>query len=100
MTIKLNVLALAMMASLPCAALADEPGSSVGGQVRSMKRTTIMRQVAREPLLVPDCRETYWSTLLKCAPRTYVAASDLGTLNQLNALPTRVMRPYPSLFSW
>jgi hypothetical protein len=98
MTLRRNALAFAILAMTPFAAAADEPGASNGPRV--MKRTTIVRHVAQSPLLVPDCRETYWSTLLKCAPRTYVRGTDLATLNQLNALPTRVMRPYPSLFSW
>jgi hypothetical protein len=94
-----KALALAIMALLPCSAFADEPGPANAPRARVVKRT-VVRTTVRTPLLVPDCFETWNSKLLKCAPRVYVRNDDISTLNQLDALPTRVMRPYPYLFDW
>jgi hypothetical protein len=94
-----KALALAIFACLPFAAHADEPAFSDGARPRVANRTVVRSAVTR-PFLVPDCSETINVTLLKCAPRVYVRGDDLATLNQLNALPTRVTRPYPYLFSW
>jgi hypothetical protein len=93
---------LAAFTLLPLAALADEPPPSMGAP--RAERVVVDRHVARayevRPGLVPDCSERYGTTLLKCAPRVYVPPRDVATLNQLNAIPTRVVRPYPYLFSW
>jgi hypothetical protein len=99
MKVARKVLAIAIFASLPFAAQADEPGFSDRSRVRGVERT-VTRSVHTDPLLVPDCAETFNATLLKCAPRAYVRGDDLATLNQLNTIPTRVTRPYPYLFSW
>jgi len=99
MKLACKALATAMVAFLPCSVLADEPGPANAPRARVVHRT-VTRAVIRTPLLVPDCFETWNSKLLKCAPRVYVRNDDIATLNQLDALPSRVMRPYPSLFSW
>jgi hypothetical protein len=94
--------ALAGLSLLPFAAFADEPPPSAAGPARSA-RVVVEREVATgyfNPGLVPDCWEQYGATLLKCAPRAYAAPQDVATLNQLNAVPSRVVRPYPYLFSW
>ena len=52
------------------------------------------------PLLTPYCLQTFNSTLLKCAPRADVYMDEVTALNQLNAVPSRVRTPYPSLFMW
>jgi hypothetical protein len=94
-----KALALAIVTLLPCAALADEPGYSSGPRTRIVNRAAV-RTVVRAPLLVPDCFETWNSSLLKCAPRTFVPRDDIEVLNQLDTLPARVTTPYRSLFSW
>jgi hypothetical protein len=99
MNVARKVLAIAVFTGLPFAAQADEPGFSDRARTRGVERT-LTRSVPSYPLLVPDCAETMNVTLLKCAPRVYVRGDDLETLNQLNAVPTRVTRPYPYLFSW
>jgi hypothetical protein len=88
-------LAIGALTALAGAALADEPGYST----RVVKRT-VVRTVPRQPLLQPDCFETGNSVLLKCDPQTYVPLDDVAVLNQLDTIPSRVVRPYPSLFSW
>jgi hypothetical protein len=100
MKVARKALALAIFACLPFSAQADEPAFSEAPRTRVMKRTMAVRSVPSQPLLVPDCAETMNVTLLECAPRIYVRGDDLATLNQLNAVPTRVTRPYPYLFSW
>ena len=87
-------LAIAALTALSGVALADEPGYST----RVVKRT-VVRTVPAHPLLQPDCFETGNSVLLKCAPQTYVPLDDV-VLNQLDTIPSRVVRPYPYLFSW
>jgi hypothetical protein len=68
------------------------------------ERVVVQRDVipayTASPILVPDCEERWTATLLKCAPRAYVVPQDTNSLNQLNAVPARVVRPYPYLFSW
>lgn len=88
-------LAIGVLTALTGAALADEPGYSK----RVVKRT-VVRTVPRQPLLQPDCFETGNSVLLKCDPQTYVPLDNLTVLNQLDTIPSRVVRPYPDLFSW
>jgi hypothetical protein len=88
-------LALAALAALSGAAFADEPGY----RTRVVKRT-VVRTVPTRPLLQPDCFETGNSVLLKCAPQTYVPLDDIAVLNQLDTIPSRVVKPYPHLFSW
>jgi hypothetical protein len=100
MKVARKALVLAIFACLPFSAQADEPGYSEGPRTRVAKRTTVVRSALSQPLLVPDCAETMNVTLLECAPRVYVRGDDLATLNQLNAVPARVTRPYPYLFSW
>ena len=99
MNVGCKALVLAMATLLPCAVLADEPGIASAPRHRAVKRVAV-RSVVRVPLLVPDCYETWHADLLKCAPRTFVATDDVVTLNQLDAVPSRVRKPYPSLFSW
>jgi hypothetical protein len=90
--------ALALL-MLPLAASADEPGP-YGSRARRVAGDRIVAGYRVQPLLVPDCSDTFHATLLRCAPRTYVVPQDADTLNQLNALPSRVAEPYPYLFSW
>jgi hypothetical protein len=99
MNVARKFLAIAIFTGLPFSVQADEPAFSEGSRTRTVNRA-MTRQVVSQPLLVPDCAETMNVTLLKCAPRVYVRGDDLTTLNQLNAVPTRVTRPYPYLFSW
>jgi len=88
-------LAVAALAVLSGRAFADEPGY----QTKVVKRT-VVRTVPRQPLLQPDCFETGNSVLLKCSPQTYVPLDNIAVLNQLDTIPSRVVRPYPYLFSW
>jgi hypothetical protein len=94
--------ALAGLSLLPFSAFADEPPPGAAGPVRS-GRVVVEREVEvryLNPNLVPDCWDQSGAVLLKCAPRAYVVPQDVATLNQLNAVPSRVVRPYPYLFSW
>jgi hypothetical protein len=79
-------------------ALADEPGDLP--QRPAVRARQVVRHYVELPRLVPDCHEGWYSNLLRCAPRVYLQADDLATLNALNALPSRVRRPYPELFAW
>ena len=88
-------LAVAALAALSGPASADEPGY----RTRTVKRT-VVRTVPRQPLLQPDCFETGNSVLLKCSPQTYVPLDNVTVLNQLDTIPSRVVRPYPDVFSW
>jgi hypothetical protein len=99
MKVGYKALVLAVATLLPCAVLADEPGIASAPRHRAVKRVAV-RSLVRVPLLVPDCYETWHADLLRCAPRTYVPTNDVVTLNQLDAVPSRVTTPYPSLFSW
>ena len=93
-------IALVLMAGLGAAApaAADEPGDIP--RQSEIRARHVVRSYVDIPRLVPDCQETWHSNLLRCAPRTYVQADDVTTLNALNALPSRVRRPYPELFAW
>lgn len=100
-------LALAGIVSIVGAAWGDEPGPEPRGTRSAAPRIKVERQVVRRVeagtyrVLVPDCSEASFAVLLKCAPRVYIAPPyDLSTLNQLDALPSRTVRPYPSIFSW
>jgi hypothetical protein len=97
-----GIAALAVLTLLPISALADEP--AVGASPTRAKRVYVEREVVHEPEirygLTPDCFDQFGATLLECAPRVYVAPQDLATLNALNTVPSRVVRPYPYLFSW
>ena len=90
------VAAALALVMLPSGASADEPGP-YGSRAR---RDRVVAGYRVQPLLGPDCSDTFHETLLRCAPRTYVLPQDADTLNQLNALPSRVAEPYPYLFSW
>lgn len=94
-----KALAIGIVALVPGSVLADEPGMSAAPRTRAVART-VVRTAVRQPLLVPDCVETWNAKLLKCAPRVFVRGDDLATLNQLDTLPSRERTPYPSLFSW
>jgi hypothetical protein len=87
-------LAIGVLTAMTGATLADEPGYST-----TVVKRTVVRTVPRQPLLQPDCFETGNSVLLQCAPQTYVPLDEV-VLNQLNTIPSRVVRPYPTLFSW
>jgi hypothetical protein len=94
------LLAMGLMASLGfvASASADEPGDTP--RPSSVYSRQVVRSYVHLPRLVPDCQEGWYSNLLRCAPRVYVRADDEATLNALNALPSRVRRPYPELFAW
>ncbi|WP_046865518.1 hypothetical protein [Microvirga massiliensis] len=95
----LGALGLLAVFNVAMPALADEPGDVP--RRSAVRSHQVVRDYVEFPRLVPDCREDWNSTLLRCAPREYVwADDDLATLNALNALPSRVRRPYPELFSW
>ena len=93
-----GVMALAGLALLPFSAMADEPGPLPLEASRS--RAVAQESYVAYPYLVPDCFDQAGQTLLKCAPRTYGTPDDIATLNALNAIPDRIRRPYPYLFSW
>jgi hypothetical protein len=94
-----GALVLVGLLALPIPAQADEPGVALSRYPHA-RRVVVERPIVTYRRLVPACWETIYATLLACAPRVYVYPSDLGTLNELDAPPSRVRRPYPYLFSW
>jgi hypothetical protein len=93
-------IALSALMLAPFPTHADEPGTLGSRSGRVVVKRQVVSEYVAGPGLVPDCRETFNSTLLQCAPRVYVRPLDLATLNELNALPPRRVRPYPYIFSW
>jgi hypothetical protein len=94
-----GALALTALLALIVPAQADEPGAALDRYPRA-RRIVVERTIVARYGLVPACWETFYTTLLACAPRVYVYPNDLATLNELDAPPSRVRKPYPYLFSW
>lgn len=48
--------------------------------------------------LVPDCIESHWARLLRCAPRQNIPLVDeIGLVQVLNSMDGPRRRPYPEL---
>jgi hypothetical protein len=89
-----------LLATLVGPVWADEMVAPRSPYKKRVVKYHTVQSVAVVPYLIPGCTEHPSAVLIRCMPRTPLAAYDVGTLNALKALPHAPRPPYPTTFRW